>query len=101
MEVPKLFSEKATDEEKFMYDILENEIKRQEYMEKRYKFIDEEQFKPEVDEISGEKKELPKEDGNEETEMKYLEDAFVLEKIKLLGELGIFIDQPDKDTEDA
>jgi hypothetical protein len=74
-----------------MYDILENEIKRQEYMEMRYKFIDEEQFKPEVDEISGEKKEQPKDDSNEETEMKYLEDAFVLEKIRLLGELGIII----------
>lgn len=82
-----------------MYDILENEIKRQEYMEMRYKIIDEEQFKPEVDEISGEKKESPKEDVSEETEMKYLEDAFVIEKIKLLGELGIYIDQPEKDSE--
>jgi hypothetical protein len=80
-----------------MYDILENEIKRQEYMEMRYKFIDEEQFKPEIDEQTGEKKEAAKDGESEETEMKYLEDAFVLEKIKLLGELGIFIDQPEKE----
>lgn len=83
-----------------MYDILENEIKRQEYMEMRYKYIDEEQFKPEVDEISGEKKDSPKEDASEDTEMKYLEDAFVIEKIKLLADLGIFIEQPEK-TEEA
>ena len=82
-----------------MYDILENEIKRQEYMEMRYKIIDEEQFKPEIDEISGEKKEASKEEVSEETEMKYLEDAFVIEKIKLLEELGIYIEQPDKQNE--
>ncbi len=74
-----------------MYDILENEIKRQEYMEMRYKVIDEEQFKPDVDEISGEKKDQKDEDTKEETELKYLEDAFVVEKIKLLTELGVMI----------
>jgi len=74
-----------------MYDILENEIKRQEYMEMRYKILDEEQFKPDVDEISGEKKEQKDEDVKEETELKYLEDAFIIEKIKLLTDLGVMV----------
>lgn len=74
-----------------MYDILENEIKRQEYMEMRYKILDEEQFKPDVDEISGEKKEHKDEDVKEETELKYLEDAFIIEKIKLLTDLGVMV----------
>jgi len=74
-----------------MYDILENEIKRQEYMEMRYKILDEEQFKPDVDEISREKKEQKDEDVKEETELKYLEDAFIIEKIKLLTDLGVMV----------
>lgn len=82
-----------------MSDFLENEIKRQEYMEIRYKLIEEEQFKPDIDEISGEKKESnSNDDVKEETELKYLEDAFALEKIKLLTELGIIVpsEQPPK-----
>lgn len=74
-----------------MYDILENEIKRQEYMEMRYKFLDEEQFKPDIDELSGEKKDHKEDDVNQETELKYLEDTFLIEKIKLLTELGVMV----------
>jgi len=74
-----------------MYDILENEIKRQEYMEMRYKVLDEEQFKPDIDELSGEKREHRDEDVNLETELKYLEDAFLIEKIKLLTDLGVMV----------
>lgn len=74
-----------------MYDILENEIKRQEYMEMRYRVLDEEQFKPDIDELSGEKKENKEDDVNLETELKYLEDAFLVEKIKLLTDLGIMV----------
>lgn len=75
-----------------MNDILENEIKRQEYMEMRYKVIDEEQYKPDVDEISGEKKDgNNQEEPKEENELKYLEDGFLIEKAKLLAELGILV----------
>lgn len=74
-----------------MYDILENEIKRQEYMEMRYKVLDEEQFKPDIDELSGEKRDHKDEDVNHETELKYLEDAFLVEKIKLLTDLGVMV----------
>lgn len=78
-----------------MEDILNNEIARQEYMEMRYKTIDEEQSKPEVDDFFGEKGEK---DEKEETEIKYLDEAYNIEKVKIMEELGIFIVNNDKES---
>jgi hypothetical protein len=66
-----------------MWDILQNEINRQEYMEMRYKSIDEEQNKPDSDELN------EKHNIGEETELKYLEEAFSAEKLKIMEELGL------------
>ena len=94
MEVPKLFSEQATDEEKLMNEFLKNEVERQEYMEMRYKIIDEEQFKQDPEEVVIEEKSEDK----EELEMKYMEDIFNVEKLKIFEELGLF--HINNDTKD-
>jgi hypothetical protein len=84
--------------EKDMVDsIFNNEIDRQEYMEYRYKSIDEEQFKPDTDDIFENKAE--KIDENQETELKYMEEAFLSDKIKILEELGLLVANNDAEKE--
>jgi hypothetical protein len=68
-----------------MEDILQNEIKRQEYMETRYKTIEEEMTKPEVDDMFAEKSE------REDLEYKVMEELYGNERGKILDELGIII----------
>lgn len=81
-----------------MNNFLQNEIKRQEYMEMRYKGLDEELFKPDNDDIFGSGVQKNEKDEKEETELKYLEEAFNVEKIKILEELGLIINNSDDNT---
>ena len=95
MEVSKLFSEKvnlinyseAFDEIKLMEDILQNEIKRQEYMEMRYKTLDEEVTKPDFEDAFGTER-----SERDELEYKAIEESFGGGKSKILDELGIVIE---------
>lgn len=80
-----------------MEDILQNEIKRQEYMEMRYKAVDEEFTKPDIEDIfsidrTGDKAE------REDLEFKYIEEAFGLDKNKILEELGLNIQVAEEDV---
>jgi hypothetical protein len=71
-----------------MWDYLFKEIKRQEYMDFRYKAVDEMAYKadPESDfKESGE---------SEETEMKYMEEHYHGIRNSILEELGYEIEQP-------
>lgn len=72
-----------------MDEILQNEIKRQEYMEIKYKSLDEEMYKPD-DELLVERTEE-----SNETEMKYMEETFMTEKLKILEELGLLVNNND------
>ena len=69
-----------------MEEILQNEIKRQEYMESRYKSIDEDSTKPDTEEVTEERSEKSDKD---DPELKYLEESFPIDKLKILEELGI------------
>ena len=81
LEVPKLFCDPASDEVNIMKAYFENEIKRQAYMEMRYKKVEEE---------SKEVKEKKEENEAErELEIKYDEEAFMSKKRDILLELGI------------
>ncbi len=92
LEVSKLFSEQATNEIKLMEDILQNEIKRHEYMEMRYKEIDEDLSKLDVEDKFGQDMgELP------EHEYKSMEELFVTQKTNILVELEI---EEEKEIED-
>jgi hypothetical protein len=75
-----------------MEDILQNEIKRQEYMDLRYKSLDEDSTKPDIaddsDEEKNEKIEKSEKD-KEELEIKLIEDNFNLQKGSILEELGL------------
>jgi hypothetical protein len=73
-----------------MEEILQNEIKRQEYMEMKYKSIDEDSTKPDGGDDTGDEKITEKLD-KDEYDIKYIEENFNLEKIKILEELGLII----------
>ena len=87
-----------------MWEILENEIKRQEDMDLRYKNLEEEQYKvidefneeptlvdPSKDVVSLEDKE------KENKELKDLEDLYQLDLYKILGEIQQDDDNGDND----
>ena len=94
MEVSKLFSEPASNEKKLMEDILQNEISRQEYMEIKYKNLDEESSKP--DNNSEDSSEDKLEKGSvDDFELKVSEDGFSNNKFKILEELGILLNISD------
>ena len=81
-----------------MKEILDNEIARQEDMEMRYRMIGESQFKNDDDEVG----KVEKNEEKEETEMKYAEDVYYLEKLKILEELGLITNNNDnKETIDS
>ena len=69
-----------------MRDILQNEINRQEYMEHRYRTLDEEHNKNDHELLSDTRGD---DTTNDQSEIKYLEDEFDLEKLKILEELGL------------
>jgi hypothetical protein len=69
-----------------MKDILQNEINRQEYMELRYRILDEEQNKNDSENVL----ESRGDDATSaDSEVKYVEDGFNVEKLKILEELGL------------
>ena len=72
-----------------MEEILQNEIKRQEYMEFRYRCIDEDSTKPDTGEDNGEEK-VEKHD-KDDFEVKFIEENFGVDKLKILEELGLLI----------
>lgn len=69
-----------------MREILQNEINRQEYMEQRYRFLDEEQNKNDSENVLESRGD---DVTSADSEIKYLEDGFSLEKLKILEELGL------------
>jgi hypothetical protein len=77
IEVPKLFYEKVSDEENIMKQFFDNEIARQEYMEMRFKIIEEE-----INNTAnaGDEKKEPENDIERELELKYAEEAFQNDK---------------------
>lgn len=74
-----------------MEDILQNEIKRQEYMDLMYKNLDEDSTKPDLaDDTDDEKEKVEKsEKDKEDLEIKVIEDNFNLQKGSILEELGL------------
>lgn len=90
MEIPKLFTEMVNDELRLVSNFFENELKRQQYMDIRYKEIDEEYNKPQddADTLVGTEKQDKPEETNESTELRYIEDFFLEEKRKLIEEYG-------------
>jgi hypothetical protein len=69
-----------------MKDILQNEINRQEYMDLRYRALDEEHNKNDHDHLMESRGDYTT---NDESGIKFLEDEFNLEKLKILEELGL------------
>ena len=69
-----------------MKDILQNEINRQEYMELRYRILDEEQNKNDSENVL---ESWGDDATSADSEIKYVEDGFNLEKLKILEELGL------------
>ena len=69
-----------------MKEILQNEINRQEYMDLRYRAIDDEHNKNDHDNHTESRGE---DTTNDMSEIKLLEDEFNFEKLKILEELGL------------
>lgn len=95
IEVPKLFSEQGVDEVSIMKKYFDNEIQRQEYMEGRYKELEESAMK--VDSKEKTKEEIT--EGERETELKYAEETYPMERRKILMELGIVIQKTPEEIE--
>lgn len=76
-----------------MLNILENETRRQEYMEFRYKNIDEGLYKQDTVDIFAEKQDHEK----EEVETKYSDEGFTAERMKILNDLGLVKEVPPSD----
>lgn len=95
IEVPKLFSEQGFDEVSIMKKYFDNEIQRQEYMETRYKELDEGTMK--VDPKEKAKEDLT--DGEKETELKYAEETFPIERKKIMLELGFEVPKTQEEIE--
>lgn len=94
MQIPKLFTDKVNDEVKLVQNIFENEIKRQKYMDMRYKELEDEINKPldEVDVlitgvVAKPKTELP-EEAKEESEMRNAEEEYLKERQRIMEEYG-------------
>ncbi|MCQ2818360.1 MAG: hypothetical protein MJ252_13925 [archaeon] len=96
MEVPKLFSEPAQDEIKIMREFFDNEIKRQNYMDGRYKALEERinAYTP------SEKKE--KTEDQKDFDLKWEEDEFMAGRNAILEELGIKVEEehPEEEKEE-
>ena len=95
LEVPKLFSEMAQDENNIMQNFFDNEIKRQEYMDMRYKTIEEE---INAKEGKDEKKE-PENEAERELELKYAEEQFNADKRDILIELDLPVPKTAEELE--
>ena len=95
LEVPKLFSEMAQDETNIMQNFFDNEIKRQEYMDMRYKTIEEE---INAKEGKDEKKE-PENEAERELELKYAEEQFNADKRDILIELDLPVPKTAEELE--
>lgn len=78
LEVPKLFSEIVQDEENIMKNFFDNEIQRQEYMEIRMKKIEED------NNVKDDAPHEPETEAEKELEYKYAEEAYIIERKKLL-----------------
>ena len=93
IEVPKLFSEIVPEEEKIMKNFFDNEIQRQEYMEVRMKKIDEDTN------IKEESAREPENEAEKELELKYAEEAYIIERKKIAEELGIELPKTPEELE--
>lgn len=103
MIVSKLFTEKVNNELELVRNIFNNEVNRQIYMENRYKSIEEEYNKP-IDRIDllisqSKKNETKEKEGNEETELKYMEEAYIIEKNRILEEYGFELREEREDDD--
>ena len=96
IEVPKLFYEKVSDEENIMKEFFDNEIARQEYMEMRFKIIEEEINN---NANAGDEKKEPENDIERELELKYAEEAFVNDKREIMRELGLEVPKTEEELE--
>ena len=96
IEVPKLFYEKVSDEENIMKQFFDNEIARQEYMEMRFKIIEEE-----INNTAnaGDEKKEPENDIERELELKYAEEAFQNDKRDIMRELGLEVPKTEEELE--
>jgi hypothetical protein len=65
-----------------MWEFLDKEIKRQEYMDMRYKAVDQAGYKLDPE------NEFKESGESEETEMKYMEEHFAIQKNTFLEDLG-------------
>ena len=83
LEVPKLFSEAASDEYNIMKGFFDNAINRQSYMDMRYKIIEEESKSRDTKEAKEDN------EAERELELKYAEEGFQAQKRNILLELGI------------
>lgn len=96
MIIPNLFSEQVSDEKELIRKFFDNELHRQKYMDVRYKSLEEEYSKPigEIEMlINPPPKDKDKEEVKEESEWKYLEEAFVLERQKIIEKYGFNVDE--------
>ena len=104
LEISKLFTEQANEELKLVRNIFDNEIKRQKYMDQRFKLIDEEYSKPAdaIDSLiqANKKEKIVGEDAKEETELKYMEDAYLQEKLKMIEDYGFEIKEDFEEEDD-
>lgn len=101
MMVPKLFNEKIPDEEIIVKKFFENELERQQYMEQRYKLLSEEISKPpdEIEQLLNNKKKQKDEDTKEDTEFKYLEEEYLVERQRMIEEYGFSLEQESENIE--
>ena len=95
IEVPKLFYEKVSDEENIMKQFFDNEISRQEYMEMRFKVIEEEINSANA----GDEKKEPENEVERELELKYAEEAFASDKRDIMRELGLEVPKTAEELE--
>jgi hypothetical protein len=73
-----------------MEDILQNEVKRQEYMELRYKSYEEDSTKPDTNPVDDKDDDVSEKTG-EDLHIKYMEETFNVDKLKILEELGLIV----------
>eukprot|EP00340_Litonotus_pictus_P001863 CAMPEP_0170522126 /NCGR_PEP_ID=MMETSP0209-20121228/7573_1 /TAXON_ID=665100 ORGANISM="Litonotus pictus, Strain P1" /NCGR_SAMPLE_ID=MMETSP0209 /ASSEMBLY_ACC=CAM_ASM_000301 /LENGTH=754 /DNA_ID=CAMNT_0010809469 /DNA_START=66 /DNA_END=2333 /DNA_ORIENTATION=+ len=102
MIIPKLFIDTVPEEKEMIRKFFDNELARQRYMDTRFKALEEEYSKP-PDEIemlvNPPEKEKGKEEVKEETEWRYLEDAFVLERQRIIEEYGFDLENGENAEE--
>lgn len=90
LEVPTLFRKSTQDEKIIMDEFFKNEISRQEYMDKRYKKLEEDiqNRDPKDKEETGHEREL---------ELKYQEETFQGKRKDILVELGITVPKTEEE----